>query len=105
MYIINLKIIQNKYIKMSRRVQKKTVVEEKYEEEPEISSKEEIIEAFEYFDRDGRGTINKDELRVILTKLGTPMSEEEVDEIFREAGLDDQPNVNYREFVEYWESQ
>ncbi len=90
---------------MSRRVQKKTVVEEKYEEEPETSSKEEIIEAFEYFDRDGRGTINKDELRVILTKLGTPMSEEEVDEIFREAGLDDQPNVNYREFVEYWESQ
>ena len=91
---------------MSRRVQKKTVVEEEtYDEGPETSSKEEIIEAFEYFDRDGRGTINKDELRVILTKLGTPMSEEEVDEIFKEAGLDDQPNVNYREFVEYWESQ
>lgn len=91
---------------MSRRVQKKTVVkeEETYDEAPE-SNKEEIIEAFEYFDRDGRGTINKDELRVILTKLGTPMSEEEVDEIFKEAGLDDQPNVNYREFVEYWESQ
>ena len=90
---------------MSRRVQKKTVVQEEVVNEPEESSKEEIIEAFEYFDRDGRGTINKDELRVILTKLGTPMSEEEVDEIFKEAGLDDQPNVNYREFVEYWESQ
>ena len=90
---------------MSRRVQKKTVVQEEVVNEPEESSKEEIIEAFEYFDRDGRGTINKDELRVILTKLGTPMSEEEVNEIFREAGLDDQPNVNYREFVEYWESQ
>jgi len=90
---------------MSRRVQKKTVVQEEEVEENPESSKEEIIEAFEYFDRDGRGTINKDELRVILTKLGTPMSEEEVDEIFKEAGLDDQPNVNYREFVEYWESQ
>jgi calmodulin len=90
---------------MSRRVQKKTVVQEEVVNEPEESSKEEIIEAFEYFDRDGRGTINKDELRVILTKLGTPMSEEEVNEIFKEAGLDDQPNVNYREFVEYWESQ
>ena len=90
---------------MSRRVQKKTVVQEEVVNEPEESSKEEIIEAFEYFDRDGRGTINKDELRVILTKLGTPMSEEEVNEIFREAGLDDQPTVNYREFVEYWESQ
>ena len=90
---------------MSRRVQKKTVVQEEVVNEPEESSKEEIIEAFEYFDRDGRGTINKDELRVILTKLGTPMTEEEVNEIFREAGLDDQPNVNYREFVEYWESQ
>ena len=90
---------------MSRRVQKKTVVQEEVVNEPEESSKEEIIEAFEYFDRDGRGTINKDELRVILTKLGTPMTEEEVDEIFKEAGLDDQPNVNYREFVEYWESQ
>ena len=90
---------------MSRRVQKKTVVQEEEVEENPESSKEEIIEAFEYFDRDGRGTINKDELRVILTKLGTPMSEEEVNEIFKEAGLDDQPNVNYREFDEYWESQ
>ena len=45
---------------MSRRVQKKTVVEEQTYDEPETSSKEEIIEAFEYFDRDGRGTINKD---------------------------------------------
>ena len=90
---------------MSRRVQKKTVVEEQTYDEPETSSKEEIIEAFEYFDRDGRGNINKDELKIILTKLGTPMSEEEVNEIFREAGLDDQPTVNYREFVEYWESQ
>ena len=89
---------------MSRRVQKKTVVEEETYESPE-TNKEEIIEAFEYFDRDGRGTINKDELKIILTKLGTPMSEEEVNEIFREAGLDDQPTVNYREFVEYWESQ
>ena len=90
---------------MSRRVQKKTVVQEEEVYETPESSKEEIIEAFEYFDKDGRGTINKDELRVILTKLGTPMTEEEVDEIFKEAGLDDQPNVNYREFVEYWESQ
>jgi len=90
---------------MSRRVQKKTVVQEEEVNESPETNKEEIIEAFEYFDRDGRGTINKDELRVILTKLGTPMSEEEVDEIFKEAGLDDQPNVNYREFVEYWESQ
>ena len=90
---------------MSRRVQKKTVVQEEEVEENPESSKEEIIEAFEYFDRDGRGNINKDELKIILTKLGTPMSEEEVNEIFREAGLDDQPNVNYREFVEYWESQ
>ena len=33
------------------------------------------------------------------------MSEEEVNEIFKESDLDDQSNVNYREFVEYWESQ
>ena len=90
---------------MSRRVQKKTVVQEEEVYDSPETNKEEIIEAFEYFDRDGRGNINKDELKIILTKLGTPMSEEEVNEIFREAGLDDQPTVNYREFVEYWESQ
>ena len=49
---------------MSRRVQKKTVVEEETYETPE-TNKEEIIEAFEYFDRDGRGNINKDELKII----------------------------------------
>jgi calmodulin len=51
-------------------------------------SKSEIIEAFKVFDKDGSGKISAEELRSIMTDLGEKLTDEEVDEMIREADKD-----------------
>ena len=60
-----------------------------------IDPEEELIEAFKHFDRDGNGLISADELRRAMTNLGEKMSDEEVNEMIREADLDGDGHVNY----------
>jgi len=61
----------------------------------DTDSEEEILEAFKVFDRDGNGFIW--EVRHVMTNLGGKLTDEEVDEITREADVDGQ--INYEEFV------
>ncbi|KAJ8309339.1 hypothetical protein KUTeg_014213 [Tegillarca granosa] len=58
-------------------------------------SEEEIIEAFKCFDRDGSGTISIAELRHVLTSLGEKLTDEEVDEMIKDADTGE-GSVNYR---------
>merc|ERR1711948_74961 len=60
---------------------------------------EEIIEAFKVFDRDGNGFIRAAELRHVMTNLGEKLTDEEVDEMIREADVDGDGQINYEEFV------
>ena len=59
----------------------------------------EIIEAFKVFDKDGNGTISAFELRHVLTSLGEKLTDEEVDEMMREANIDMKSLINYETFV------
>jgi calmodulin len=54
----------------------------------DTDSEEEITEAFKVFDKDGTGLIDVSELRHVMTNLGEKLSEEEIDEMIREADLD-----------------
>ncbi|MGF1924183.1 MAG: EF-hand domain-containing protein [Bacteroidia bacterium] len=65
----------------------------------DTDTEEELIEAFEVFDRDGNGLISAAELRHVMTNLGKKLTEEEVDEIIREADIDGDGGINYEEFV------
>lgn len=60
---------------------------------------EEILEAFKVFDKDGNGFISAAELRHIMTNLGEKLTDEEVDEMIREADIDGDGQINYEEFV------
>merc|ERR1711898_75185 len=65
----------------------------------DTDSEEEIKEAFKVFDKDGNGFISAAELRHIMTNLGEKLTDEEVDEMIREADIDGDGQINYDEFV------
>ena len=51
------------------------------------------------FDKDGNGFITSSELKHYLTNLGEKMSDEEVEQLIKEADIDDDGQINYEEFV------
>jgi calmodulin len=54
----------------------------------DTDSEEEIREAFKVFDRDNNGFISAAELRHVMTSIGEKLTDEEVDEMIREADQD-----------------
>ncbi|XP_076057376.1 calmodulin-alpha isoform X2 [Oratosquilla oratoria] len=63
----------------------------------DTDSEEEIREAFRVFDKDGNGFISAAELRHVMTNLGEKLTDEEVDEMIREADIDGDGQVNYED--------
>ncbi|KAK6127851.1 hypothetical protein DH2020_038420 [Rehmannia glutinosa] len=62
-------------------------------------SEEALREAFNLFDKDQNGLISAAELHQVMTNLGEKVTDEEVDEMIREADLDGDGQVSYEEFV------
>uniref|UniRef100_A0A8I5NTE4 Myosin light chain 12B n=1 Tax=Papio anubis TaxID=9555 RepID=A0A8I5NTE4_PAPAN len=58
-----------------------------------------IRNAFACFDEEATGTIQEDYLRELLTTMGDRFTDEEVDELYREAPIDKKGNFNYIEFT------
>ncbi|RZC70228.1 hypothetical protein C5167_033360 [Papaver somniferum] len=65
----------------------------------DTDSEEELKEAFKVFDKDQNGFISAAELRHVMTNLGEKLTDDEVDEMIREADVDGDGQVNYEEFV------
>ena len=65
----------------------------------DTDTEEELIDAFKVFDRDGNGLISAAELRHVMTNLGEKLTDEEVDEMIKEADIDGDGHINYEEFV------
>merc|ERR1712113_1099240 len=65
----------------------------------DTDTEEELIEAFKVFVRDGNGFISGAEMRHVMTNLGEKLTDEEVDEMIREADVDGDGQINYEEFV------
>ena len=71
-----------------------------YAEKMQSPDKEEdLVEAFKIFDKDGTFKISAQELRHVMTTLGERLSEEEADEMIREADCDGDGYIDYQEFV------
>ncbi|KAJ9700489.1 hypothetical protein PVL29_006014 [Vitis rotundifolia] len=65
----------------------------------ETDAEEELKEAFKVFDKDQNGYISATELRHVMINLGEKLTDEEVEQMIREADLDGDGQVNYDEFV------
>lgn len=59
---------------------------------------EELVEALKVFDNDLDGKLTLRELRFAMTNMGDPMTEEEVDEMIKEAGPEDE-FINIEDFA------
>lgn len=49
-----------------------------------------------FFDYDGSGYVSSQSLRRVLTTLGDPLTDQEIDDMVRDAGGDP---INYQQFV------
>ena len=65
----------------------------------ETDTEEEVINAFRVFDKDQNDTISSTELRHIMTTIGDKLTDDEIDEMIREADIDGDGYINYVEFV------
>ncbi|CAM1311893.1 Uncharacterised protein g5829 [Pycnogonum litorale] len=65
----------------------------------DTDNEEELKEAFRVFDKNNDGFISASELRHVMTNLGEKLTDEEVEEMIKEADLDGDGLVNYDEFV------
>ncbi|XP_055602120.1 calmodulin-A-like [Uranotaenia lowii] len=65
----------------------------------DFNNEEELKEAFRIFDRDGNGMISAEELKVALKSFGEQLSDEEVEELLREADVNCDGQIDYEEFV------
>ena len=54
-----------------------------------------LIAAFRVFDKDNSGKISASELRHVMTNLGEKLTDEEVDEMMKEADIDGDGEINY----------
>ena len=60
----------------------------------DTDSEEEIREAFKVFDSDNTGFISPAELRHVLTSIGEKLTDDEVDEMIREADQDGDDRID-----------
>ncbi|XP_072994298.1 calmodulin-1 [Typha latifolia] len=65
----------------------------------ETDAEEELKEAFKVFDKDQNGFISASELRNVMMNLGEKLTDEEIEQMIREADVDGDGQVNYEEFV------
>jgi Ca2+-binding EF-hand superfamily protein len=53
----------------------------------DTDTEEEMKEAFKVFDRDNNGFISAQELRLVMANLGEKLTDEEVEEMIKEADM------------------
>ncbi|XP_069184378.1 uncharacterized protein [Procambarus clarkii] len=65
----------------------------------DIGNEDELKEAFKVFDKKNSGYLSSTELRHVMTSMGERMSEQEVEDMIKEASPNSDGKVNYEEFV------
>jgi len=65
----------------------------------EENLKEELLETFKIFDKNGTGTVSRQELRHVLTTIGEQLTEDEIEEMIKEADLNQDGKLVIEDFV------
>ena len=94
-FLCGLQIVNNTYVSGNGTIDFPEFLTMMARKMKDTDSEEEIREAFRVFDKDGNGFISAAELRHVMTNLGEKLTDEEVDEMIREADIDGDGQVNY----------
>ena len=70
-----------------------------------VTKRNNIYEIFRKFDADGGGTLDPDELRVLLDELKVPMTDEELVELFDELDEDGEGGIDFDEFYDWFTAE
>ena len=84
------------------KTKKINLTETKTKIEDEIiddDKEKELIEYFEYFDKEKKGYISADYLKDIMMNQGDKLTEEEANEMINEVGVDEKGFIDYRKLV------
>lgn len=74
--------------------------------EPDSDEKlDELREAFAFFDQNGDGSIEADELGAVMRSLGYPATDSELRDMIHEADVDGNDKIDFDEFVRMMESK
>ncbi|GAB2294649.1 hypothetical protein Dimus_028845 [Dionaea muscipula] len=65
----------------------------------ETDAEEELREAFQVFDKDQNGYISPNELKHVMVNLGEKLTDEEAEQMIKEADSDGDGLVNYDDFA------
>lgn len=68
------------------------------------STEEEMKQAFDVFDADGNGYIDKSELGEVLRQLGEEVDEEQLNDMMKAADSNNDGKIDYQEFVKMMKS-
>ena len=60
----------------------------------QTDSDAELRAAFDVFDKDGNGTISADELRHLMKSIGEELTDQDIDEMIKEADKDGDGNID-----------
>ncbi|XP_076437746.1 uncharacterized protein LOC143276953 isoform X2 [Babylonia areolata] len=91
----------DEFVLLMKRASAATAAQEGGQEEAAAPKEapDEAREAFEIFDMDGNGYIDRHELRFIMSRLGENPEEEDICEMFRHADLNGDGLIDYDEFT------
>ena len=67
--------------------------------EKDVDTEEEVLNALKFFDKEGNGLININDLKHIMINVSKNLSEAEIDDMLKEADLDMDGFINYEEFI------
>lgn len=58
-----------------------------------------MLETFKAWDKDGSGSISKEELQEVFTRLGCKISASELGKVLKDADVDKDSKISYEEFL------
>ncbi|CAD8143331.1 unnamed protein product [Paramecium pentaurelia] len=65
----------------------------------DVDPEEELMDAFRILDKSNKGTINANELRHMVKSMGERLTEEEANQLIKEANPDKDLEIRYEDFV------